>query len=233
MTGATHEHPSPQIRPGRPTQMAGLLSRRRPGAFCSRDGRRHFPLLGRHEITTENLARQGLVTTKHYGAPWGLQIGLTTGLVVGLGALGAIALPLVMKGDDSPLIVRLLPSIVIMAIFAGTGLFVVRGFELGDNRLFIRRSFWRTPVDLTRLQSATADPEACKGALKTLGNGGLFAMSGWFWSRKLGKFRAFVTAPVNSVILKLDDRTIVISPENPRSFVAEMNRRLGRKKEKF
>jgi len=172
------------------------------------------------------------MSSRYYRAPWGTKIWVITGLVIGLGLIAAVALPLLLREKSDPLILRLLPTFVIMAVFAGTGLFVVRGFELTEHQLLVRRSFWNTTIELAELESATVDPTACKGAFKTLGNDGLFAMSGRFRSKKLGSFRAFVTAPINSVVLKIGGRTIVISPENPKSIVNELNRRLSRAKTK-
>ena len=54
---------------------------------------------------------------------------------------------------------------------------------------------------------------------------GLFAITGWFRNRKLGLFRAFATAPRHSVVLRFDDRTLVISPEDPERFVRLMHDR--------
>jgi hypothetical protein len=172
------------------------------------------------------------MSTKTYSAPWGLKIGLITGIVAGLGLGVAVGLPFFMKEAQSSTVVLFFPAIAVLTILAGTGLFVVRGFELTDGHLFVQRSFWKTDIDLAGLESATADPTACKGAFKTLGNDGVFAMSGRFYSKKLRSFRAFVTAPKNSVILKFAKRTIVVSPENPKSFAGELNRRLKLPKDK-
>lgn len=172
------------------------------------------------------------MSSKYYRAPWGMKIWLITGGVVGLGVTVASVAPLLAKNSNEALIVRLIPACAMLAVLAGTGLFMVRGFELTNHQLLVRRSFWNTVIDLSELELATADPEACKGAFKTFGNDGLFAMNGRFRSRKLGKFRAFVTAPKNSVILKIAGRTIVVSPENPKSFVNELNRRLTLQKNK-
>ncbi len=166
------------------------------------------------------------MSTKTYSAPWGLKIRLVTGIVAGLGTGIAVVLPLFMKKEQASTAALFFPAIIVLTILAGTGLFVVRGFELSGGHLFVQRSFWKTDIDLAGLESATADPTACKGAFKTLGNGGVFAMSGRFYSRKLRSFRAFVTDPKNSVILKFAKRTIVVSPENPKSFSGELNRRL-------
>lgn len=171
------------------------------------------------------------MSTKIYGAPWGIRVKLITGMVGGIAIIMGCVLPFVLKKEAAPLFVSFLPSIAVTAVFGGTALFVVRRFELTDQEIHVQRSVWKDTINLSGLRSATADATACKGAFKTFGNDGLFAMHGRFYSKKLGKFRAFVTDRANAVILKFDDRTIVISPENPRSFVNELNRRQRRLKE--
>jgi len=98
--------------------------------------------------------------------------------------------------------------------------FCVRGYTLQPGFLLIRRLFWSTEISLRGLQSATADPTLLAGSWRTFGNGGFFSMSGWFYSRTLGKYRAFVTDRRDAVILKFADRTIVVSP-NPAADFAE------------
>ena len=67
---------------------------------------------------------------------------------------------------------------------------------------------------------ADPDPTLLAGSWRTFGNGGFFSMSGWFYSKTLGRYRAFVTDRRDAVILKFVDRTIVVSP-NPAQEFAE------------
>lgn len=110
--------------------------------------------------------------------------------------------------------------------------FVVRGYVLAGDVLIVRRSFWNTRIELKGLRSAKADPDAFKGAWKTVGNDGLFAIHGWFVSRRLGKFRAFATRPASAVILDVGEKRIVISPEDPEAFLKAIHSRLRRTAQK-
>jgi hypothetical protein len=58
-----------------------------------------------------------------------------------------------------------------------------------------------------------------KCSIKVCGNGGLFAITGIYQNKVLGRYRAFVTNPEYAIALVLSDRTIVISPEYPEDFV--------------
>ncbi len=104
-------------------------------------------------------------------------------------------------------------------------LFTVRGYRIEMGSLYIERLIWDTRIDLRHLRSVEADPDAMARAWRTFGNGGLFSFSGWFRNKKLGFFRAWVTNRKNCVVLKLEDRTLVVSPSEPASFAEALGPR--------
>jgi hypothetical protein len=61
-------------------------------------------------------------------------------------------------------------------------------------------------------------------ALRLFGNGGLFSISGLFWNRSLGRFRAFANDPVRAIVLVLSDRKIVVTPEHQDAFLSDLRR---------
>jgi hypothetical protein len=74
-------------------------------------------------------------------------------------------------------------------------------------------------VPFERVQRAALDPSACKGSIRLYGNAGLFAFTGWYWNRRLGRYRLFATNFRHAVVLTLADRTIVVSPSSAQAFV--------------
>ncbi len=92
------------------------------------------------------------------------------------------------------------------------------------NRVARRTEFGWAPLG----DGLTQAPTAMAGSLRIAGNGGLFSFTGWFWSRRLGRYRAFVTDPARSVVLKFSDRTVVVSPDVPEEFVAALRAGSGR-----
>lgn len=98
-------------------------------------------------------------------------------------------------------------------------LFVVTAYEVDSTELRIRRLLWNTRVPLTGLTRAWHDPEALKGSIRIFGNGGLYSVTGLFQNTTLGRYRAFVTDPKLSVVLRLAKRTVVISPADPAAFL--------------
>jgi hypothetical protein len=82
---------------------------------------------------------------------------------------------------------------------------------------------WSLLLPVAGLQAAEAVPGAMRGSLRLCGNGGLFSITGWYRNRALGNYRAFVTDLKRTVVLRFPARTVVVSPENPERFVAEIS----------
>src|SRR5690606_37779874 len=80
--------------------------------------------------------------------------------------------------------------------------YMVRGYTIEGSAIAVRRLGWALRLPLAGIESVEVDPEALRGALRLFGNGGLFAFSGLFWSRRLGRFRAFATDPARGVLIR-------------------------------
>ncbi len=111
--------------------------------------------------------------------------------------------------------VALIPLIVLLASF----LSIVRGYTVDFSELSVERLLTATRIPLLGLTRVWADTAVCKGSVRVFGNGGLFSFSGWFYSRRLGRHRLFVTDFRKAVVLKFPDRAVVVSPEVPQVFI--------------
>jgi hypothetical protein len=171
-----------------------------------------------------------------FSAPWGAPLALMTaactvicllvpvpGVMIGLGdntalrALGMSTIPTMLQWAGW--LTAAVPLLVLLVSAA----FMVRGYVLRDASLIIKRLGWERRLDLSKLNSATVDPEALRGSLRLFGNGGCFAFVGWFRNQKLGVYRAFATDSKRAVVLRFFDKTVVITPDDPQKFVAEIN----------
>jgi hypothetical protein len=157
------------------------------------------------------------MTGKHFKAPW------CTALIV-VSAL-ATALCLGVTVGTRPWVASLgkewlawLP----LALVVGCALFTVRGYTVTPDAILVHRLFWATRLPRAGLQSARFDPRAMRWSIRTCGNGGFFSITGFYWNRSLRSYRALVTDPRRSVVLKYERRTIVVSPESPEEFVREL-----------
>jgi hypothetical protein len=102
-------------------------------------------------------------------------------------------------------------------------LFMVRGYVLTESQIEVRRLGWSTILPLAGLATVTGEPDGMRGSLRLFGNGGLFAISGWFWSRKVGRYRAYATDPERAVLLRYRDGTkVMLTPHDVQHFIVRV-----------
>lgn len=157
-------------------------------------------------------------TPIHFGAPWG---GLLLAITTLTTALIGGALVLVVWQAPTGLRPWLILALLAVALIAGP-LFKVNGYLLAPGRLEILRPGWRTPISLTGLTSAERSTGRTLAGVRLFGNGGYWSFTGLYWNSKLGRFRCFVNDPGRAVVLRLPQRTIVVSPDDPERFLSEV-----------
>jgi hypothetical protein len=162
---------------------------------------------------------------KEYAAPWGkLLVGMSAfSTLVCVGVSVAIALNQAGGPGAEPITraAAILPMLLlVVALF-----FIVRGYVVTADEILVQRLLWRTRFERAKLQSASIEPDALRGSIRVFGNGGLFSFTGVFRSPKLGRYRAFVTDPARTVILRFTDRVVVLSPADPEAFVRDVSPR--------
>lgn len=157
-----------------------------------------------------------------FGAPWSRELRLMTTLALAIG----LGIPLIglFSFPAKLLVLRWFLIAIPLLLLIASSFFAVRGYTLAERELIIHRPGWETRFDLTSLVSATFDPPALSGTIRLAGNGGLFAFCGLFRNRKLGNFRLFGTDLHRAVILKFTDKVVVVTPDNPEKFTAEISR---------
>jgi len=114
--------------------------------------------------------------------------------------------------------VGLLPLLVPLA----SALFMVRGYRIEAGTLKVARLLWQTSIPLSGLTAVDIIPQAMQGGTKTLANSGLFAYCGRFFNPSLGAYRALVTDPGRTVVLRFGTRVLVVSPDRPEAFVSTL-----------
>ena len=157
------------------------------------------------------------MTTIEFRAPWGRTVRGATVLslvVLALPMLAAIFAPI---QPPLPAVVLLIavPPLIVAETFAAR----VRGYTLTEDTITVRRGMWNTHLPLAGMRSVTGDVDAMRGSVRVFGNGGLFSITGRYWNRKLGWYRAFATDQSRAVVLRYADRTVVITPHDPQQFI--------------
>lgn len=108
-----------------------------------------------------------------------------------------------------------------LPVLIGSWLFSVRSYAIGERSRHIRRPLFTTRVPLKPPVSAEL-VEGLWRAVRAFGNGGLFAVAGWFWSRRIGWFRCWVSDSANTILIRMADKKYVISPQDTAAFLQEI-----------
>ena len=153
-----------------------------------------------------------------FAAPWGRQ--LKRASVFCLAVLAVVfCTGLISLRGQAPWFASTLLLMIPVLVLAGALPFMVRGYVLLDDALIVERLGWRTRLPLAGLKSVGGDVEAMRGSVRLLGNRGLLSLTGEFWNRRLGRYRALATDPARAVVLRYANRTIVITPHDPQHFI--------------
>lgn len=144
---------------------------------------------------------------------------LGTLLLLGIGFAAYLAIP-VPNGwtHRVGLVVAMLPVLTLpFCIF-----YMVRGYAVDQDSLYIKRLITSTRIPLQGLSNVWPQADVVKGSIRVCGNGGLFAFTGWFYSKRLGRYRIFGTDLKHAVVLTFPGRTIVVTPQNPHPFIENL-----------
>jgi hypothetical protein len=158
---------------------------------------------------------------KRYKAPWSTSLIVMSLFVtvLCLGVSGSAWWAAAVKHQPAALRCAVLFPLVLLIC---TALFTIRGYSTTSDAILVHRLLWSTPLPRVGLESAQVEPDAMRGSLRTLGNGGAFSFSGSSYNKRLGSYRAFVTDPRRAVVLRYASRRIVVSPDTPENFVYEL-----------
>lgn len=105
-------------------------------------------------------------------------------------------------------------------LIVGSFFFTVRGYKLEGKTLKIQRVGWTKDFNLRNLKDVGIDNHAMQRSWRLMGNGGLFGWIGTFRNSRLGTYRAYVTNRYRCVVLDLENRVLVLSPDKPEAFIA-------------
>jgi hypothetical protein len=130
---------------------------------------------------------------------------------------------LAFRQSDFPLYAAALIPLVIFITWG----FSTRGYSLEDGKLVVHRPFISRRISLAPGLTAVPDPDAGKGAVRVMGNGGLFGYYGTFRSGRLGTFSAHATDWKFGVVVRTGGKTYVLTPEEPEMFVTRLEETAG------
>lgn len=154
---------------------------------------------------------------QQFRAPWDvLLIGITTVVIAIL-----VGLDYATSGP--------IPTIITWSIILGTAAFGVYGYSIQDEGLRILRLGWSKDIPFSSIHKIEYVPNAMLGSIRTFGVGGLFCYLGYFKNRVLGQYKAYATHRKRTVLLTTQDKDqIIVSPDDPDSFVQTMKEAMDR-----
>lgn len=153
----------------------------------------------------------------HFKAPW--SVGLKRISIVSISLLAIATLIGVLAwrqtGEPAALIAIVLPPMIVLLCACN----IVKGYVLSGDAIVVERLGWSTRLSLEDLRGVGGDSEAMSSSLRLFANGGLLSYTGYFWNRKLGRYRAFATDPSRAIVLTYPKRKVVITPDDPQRFI--------------
>lgn len=156
-----------------------------------------------------------------FSAPWSRSVRVVTG--ASLAVLSLILLAGLFTGPQELPLWRVAMVGVPLALLLGALPFMVRGYVLTESHIEVRRLGWSSVLPLAGLVAVTGEPEGLSGSVRLFGNGGLFGISGWFWNRRIGRFRAYATDPGRVVLLRYRDGSkVVVTPHDVQHFIVRV-----------
>ncbi len=158
---------------------------------------------------------------KTYKAPWGRTLIVVSGLATLFCLMITFGLPFLAGAKPDAAWEKWARWLPLTLIF-GCALFAIRGYSISSDAILIHRLFWTTRLPRKDLQSADFVPRAMRKSLRTCGNGGFFSFTGFYWSKSLGAYRAYVTDLQRTVVLHYNKRTVIVSPDSPEDFIREL-----------
>ena len=166
------------------------------------------------------------LTVAQFSAPWSRSLRVLTTAAVAV--LLTVVLIGLLVGPRQLWVWRVAMGGVPLVVLLGSLLFMVRGYVLTESEIEVRRLGWTTVLPLAGLAAVSGEPQGLQGSLRVFGNGGLFGISGWFWNRRFGRFRAYATDPDRAVLLRYrDGRKVLVTPHDVQHFIVRVRNLAG------
>lgn len=149
------------------------------------------------------------IPQKQFAAPWGKLLKGMSIFVVLLFAAIIVSDGFILRAARVASWVH--PATVggLLAVLLGCLPFVIRGYIITDEGILIRRLWWNTVLPKEDIISVEVAPNAMSKSLRTCGNGGLFSFTGFYWSKQLGHYKAYVNDLNRTVVVRMRKRTAV------------------------
>ena len=152
---------------------------------------------------------------------------LAKGITIGVTVLfaGIIIMALYSGVNDDE---KTIPGFVIIGlllIYFSAYAFRPGNYTLATDKLIVHRPLTNVNINRSEIKSVEQiDKEKLEQTIRTFGVGGLFGYFGKFANKKLGSMTWYATRRNKAVLIStVDNKKIVLTPDNPEEFVANFN----------
>jgi hypothetical protein len=152
-----------------------------------------------------------------FTAPWSTNLRRSSTIAMGVLLVAALVAFFVVPSDE--LITRILLTGIFIAIPLIAVLGMIRGYVVTESEIHIRRTAGTIRLPLKTLKTVEGNAEALQGAIRLVGNYGLFSYTGFYWRKKLGFYRVYATDPNRAIVLRYPTCTVVLTPHDPQAFI--------------
>ncbi len=152
-----------------------------------------------------------------FGARWSLLTWTVTLLVI---AVVIVVMGVVMKRVEQTPLLMMVAMIVPLAL-AATALYAPLGYTIDHVGIMVNRIGPKVCIlydEIAAIRQVTWSDVGL--SIRLFGSGGFLGFYGRFWSRRLGRHRAYVTSGKNLVLIeRADGEKVLISPYPPELFM--------------
>ncbi|MCC6580507.1 MAG: hypothetical protein IT440_08695 [Phycisphaeraceae bacterium] len=159
---------------------------------------------------------------------WSRAVSLTTAGVFAV-LTGTLVVSASLIACDKPtdrrdeMLILLGVSAMLFVLLGLMGLFAPTGYIVTPRGLSVRRLGWNVRLNAADIEAV--DPIQLSGIMRVIGCGGVFGSWGWFTSKQIAWFRAYVSRSDRLILVRLRGRApVVLSPDDPRGLVEAVRR---------
>ena len=156
-------------------------------------------------------------------AEWSLNLKVTTAISVIALILSTIVPYFLLSKSNQNIITITIASILPLIAIPITLAFTIKGYAVNKDQIIINRLASPKVINIKNITKIYKDPSATKDSSRNLGIGGMFVYSGIFNNKQLGNYEIYATNTEKSVVIIENQRTTIISPENPDEFINFIN----------
>jgi len=108
-------------------------------------------------------------------------------------------------------------ALLVLGLMLGIYVFSPRSYRVEESWVTVDRIGPKVRIHAAHILDVK--PVTLGLAIRTCGCAGFFGAWGWFWTRGIGSYRAYLTRKDNLVLLELKNRRpVVLSPDDPDRF---------------